>query len=426
MIFAKFFAKSNQFAYTKNLYNVTRVRVMRFLKTFFSILFICLIGLLGYYFIFLRDDIPFDQFYETEAPIEKEVKQVVFATGILKLKDLIKIGSLVKGKVKVIHVEENDFVKEGQLLVEIDTGLGDTELRIAEGAYEKALAELEYYEAAYKRKQQLFNEKFLSDADLEDARRNYLSTLADVKTLKASYEQQLLSYNNNKVFAPSSGLVVQIDVVKGEKVSSDIEGGELLSLAPDVEQIEAELEIHEKDIGQVLKGQKAAMVVDTYPNKSFETTIHHISLTSKKDGDSECVYSAKAFLNNAHLLLRSGMSVNASIDVASVDSALTVTSRAFLIKEDHLIPISKIMNVPIVALSDDEKKDVLDSDPDKNIQFVWAACDDCFQEIPVEVGISDQISFEIKSGLKGDEQLIVEVMEDDKMQEIYDQYFRKL
>lgn len=401
---------------------------MRFLKLILIIsLLVSVIGLPIYYFFFLPPIKPLEELYEIETPSKKEVKQVISATGTLKLKDRIKVGSMVTGKIKHLYVEENDFVEEGQLLAEIDTGLGDTEVREAQGAYEKALAELEYQEATFKRKQQLFQEQFLSDADLQEAKRNYLTTLADVKALKASYDKHLMSFKNHQLYAPASGIVLHLDVARGEKVSSDLEGGALLSLAPDVKQIEAELEISEKDIGQLQKGQKVQMIVDTYPNRIFESTIHNISFIAKEnESDKDCVYQAKAYIDNPHLLLRPGMSVNATIDVASVDSALTVTTRPFLIKQEHLQPLSGLLKLPIQSLSKEEKQALVKSHADGNIQFIWAMCENCLKEIPVEVGITDHLSFEVKSGLKGDEKLIVDVMEDDEMQKVYETFYRKL
>jgi HlyD family secretion protein len=399
---------------------------MRFLKLTFIILLIAVVIGSSIYYFSLPATTPIDQLYEVEVPNKKEVKQVISATGSLKLKDQVKIGSVVTGKVKALYVEESDPVQEGQLLVEIDTGLGDTEVREAQGAYDRAIAELEYQEANFKRKKQLFEEQFLSDADLEEARRNYRTTLADIKALKATYEKKLISFENNKVYAPASGIIIHIDVAKGEKVTSDIEGGTLLSLAPDVKQIEAELNISEKDIGQIQKGQKIQMVVDTYPNRIFESNIHNISFTAKRGDEKECTYQAKAYIDNPHLLLRPGMSVNATIDVAAVNEALTVTSRAFLIKQEHLQPIGEILKLPIKALDKAEKETFIKSHQDANVQFVWVVCADCFRETPVELGITDHLSFEIKSGLNGDEKLVVGVAEDDAMKKLYEQLFRKM
>jgi HlyD family secretion protein len=399
---------------------------MKFFKyTFIVLLVLGTLTLPIYYFYFLSPDSPLDRPYETEVPSKREMKQIISATGMLKLKGQVKIGSVVAGRVKQIYVEENDPVTEGQLLIEIDTGLGDTEVREAQGTYEKALAELEYEEANYQRQRQLFAEQFISDASLQEAKRNYQIALASVKTLAATYEKKVTAYQNSKVYAPASGIIIHIDAAKGEKVYADLEGGTLLSLAPDVKLIEAELEINEKDIGQIQKGQKVQMVVDTYPNKVFESTIQNISFTAKEEKEKECTYQAKSYIENPHLLLRPGMSVNATIDVADADSTLALTSKSFIIKREHLQPIVELLNYAIQPIEKKDKESLLKKHPDQHLQFVWMVCEKCFKEIPVEIGIKDNVYFQIKSGLSGDEELIVEVMEDDKMQKIYEKLYRK-
>ncbi|MFI0434540.1 MAG: efflux RND transporter periplasmic adaptor subunit [Parachlamydiaceae bacterium] len=400
---------------------------MRLIKSL-SIFFFTLLGVagLGYYFFLQPAAPPLDDLYEVESPSTTDLKQSISATGKLKIKDQVKIGSVVSGRVKAVHVKENDRVQEGQLLVEIETGLADTEVREAQGAYERAIAELEFYETALRRKQQLFDEHFISDVELEDAKRHYLTTLADTKTLKATYEKRVIAFENSKVYAPTSGVIIDLNVTKGEKVSSDLEGGLLLSFAPDIHHIEVDLEINEKHIGQIQKGQPLELVVDTYPNRVFNSTIDSVSFIAKSDDNNGCVYQAKAYLDNPHLLLRPGMNVNAIIHVASVESALTITSGTFLIKQEHLESTSKLLNLAIHPFSKQDKQALLISHPDENIQFVWAMCESCFKEIPITIGITDNRAFQVKSGLKGDEKLVVDVMEEDEMHKIYEKFYRKL
>ncbi len=398
---------------------------MKYLKYILVALIIFSLVAFPVYYFFSTPAIAFDELFETEKPKEKTIKQVISATGKLKVKDQINIGSLVTGQVKAIFVEENDKVNKGQLLMEIDTGLGDTELRAAEGAYEKALAELDFYDAQYKRKQQLHYEQFISESELEEAKKDYLTTLAEVKSLKADYDKELISCQNCKVYSPCDGIVIHIVVSKGDKVTSDIDEGKLLTLVPDIEKIEAELEISEKDIGQVSKGQPVQMIVDTYPNRTFNSVINNVSFVAVEDDDDGCIYLSKAYIDNPQLLLRPGMNVTASIDAASVKSALSVTSRAFLIREEHLKPIADLLSYDIDPLDAEEKDDLKESKEGK-IEFIWIVEKNRFKEIPVEVGITDHFCYEIKSGLNGDEECVVEVLEDDEMKKIYEKAFRKI
>jgi HlyD family secretion protein len=262
----------------------------------------------------------FDQLDKIETSSENDLNQMIATTGTLKLKRQVKVGSPINGQVRALYIGENDIVGEGQCLVEIDSGIGDTEVREAQGAYEKALAELEYQEASFTRKKQLFKEYFLPDADLQEAKRNYQTALADLKILKATYEKKSLIFENQKICAPVSGIILSIDIAKGEKVFS--EGGALLSIAPDIHTMEVELRIQEKDIRHIQKGQKVQMVVEAYPNQVFESMIHQVSWLVKTEENKPCTYRAKAYIDNPHLLLRPGMRVHATIDTTAAHSVL--------------------------------------------------------------------------------------------------------
>lgn len=287
------------------------------LKMIFSLSLIASLTALLFFLNFHHAAAPVIKQLVVETPLEK---QKISAKGSLKIRGQVKIGSMVAGRVRAIHVQENDRVMEGQLLIDIDTGLEDTEVREAEGAYERALAELEYQEANYHRQSQLFSEKFISGATLEDALRGYKTAQADAKALKASYEKKLLAYRDTKIYAPTSGIILHVDVEKGEKVTADLDGGTLLSLAPDVAHIEANIEIHEKDIGQVKIGQPVQLVVDAYPSQVFQSSIQAVSFIPIAEKESEPHYQAKAVLDNSQRLLQPGMTIRATIEAANTNA----------------------------------------------------------------------------------------------------------
>ena len=107
---------------------------MGFFKYLFFFVLAAAISGLTFYLYFYQSATPPEQLFSVETPVRKEIKQEIDASGSLKLKGQVKIGSVVPGRVQAIHVEENDVVAEGQLLVEIDTGLEDTEVREAQGS----------------------------------------------------------------------------------------------------------------------------------------------------------------------------------------------------------------------------------------------------------------------------------------------------
>jgi HlyD family secretion protein len=400
---------------------------MRWLIKIFFILLLIGSAIAGYDYLWSPEE-EMEEIFTIETPETRSIVQSISASGELDIKDRIKVGSLANGIIKAIHVQENQEVKEGKLLAEINTGRGDTDLREAQGEYEKALAELEYEKGEYNRNLQLLQEKLISDIKFQESKKAYHLAQSNVKITKAIFDRRLQECQNCLVMAPTSGIITAINVMKGEYVAADGSASSLFHLAPDVTKMEVTCMIDERDIGQIQLGQKVTLVVDTYPNKIFESTIQNISFSPNGFGDDNeqaCLYEAKAYLDNPHRLLRPGMHIHATIFVESVESALAITSRTLLIKKEHLESISELFDFEIHSLSKEEKHSLVMNQPDKNIQFVWKVFENQFIETPIEIGISDDIHFEVISGLNKTDELVLEIAENDTMQAFYDQAFKR-
>jgi len=102
------------------------------------------------------------ELFKAHKPEKRSIIQTIKATGYIEPEDLMKIGSIVQGIIYKLHVEENDIVKKGQLLVEIDDGKGDTLVRSAQAELESAQASLLYTEKHFERQKVLFEAGHIS------------------------------------------------------------------------------------------------------------------------------------------------------------------------------------------------------------------------------------------------------------------------
>ena len=125
--------------------------------------------------------------------------------------DLFPLNSHIMGYVKNVLVEENDVVKKGQPLIELD----DSDLQI----------ELEYKEAKYKkaaldfgRLKSLHRDSVISNSDLETAE-------AVTTSMRADRDGTLLKVKFTKVVAPADGVVSKQGVHSGQFVQPGRQGG---------------------------------------------------------------------------------------------------------------------------------------------------------------------------------------------------------
>ena len=105
--------------------------------------------------------------FSTMKPTKTTIRHTVHATGILRILDNVRVGSLVGGLVKEIFVEEDDQVKKGQLLATIDNGKRDTAIRAAEGSLLQAQATYDYTLALYEREKSLFEQRLRSPQEFQ-------------------------------------------------------------------------------------------------------------------------------------------------------------------------------------------------------------------------------------------------------------------
>lgn len=364
-----------------------------------------------------------DDVFEYEEPQVQDISQKIYASGRLQLAGLIKVGSQVRGTLQEVYVSENETVEKNQLLALIDNGKGDTDVREAEGQYNSLVASANFLQLEYEREKALRNEQFASESLYDQAEQAYISARDNAKAALARLERANIDYGNIQIKAPAGGIITKLGLSIGERVQTDLDASVLFEIAPDAKKMVTDLVIDERDIGQIKPGQAIRMVVDTYPNKIFRSTVTSVSFTPK-EVDKNLFYQAIAFLDNTQGLLRPGMTITATIDVASAGDALTITSRAFLLEQENIEQAADLLGYR-VELVDPALKNVLIEDETKNIKFVWIYQDNAFIERPVEVGVDDNIFFEIKSGLTKNDRVVVDVAEKDVLSEFYKRFTRR-
>ncbi len=362
--------------------------------------------------------------FKTEKPQNRNIFQIVNATGTLDIKDHQKIGSLVAGRIQEILVKENTKVEKGQLLALIDDGKGDTDVKAAEGELNRATASLDYQKKYFQRQKQLFETEQISKDFFEKVEKDYLQAIADVKTKKAQLEKSQIVFNNKKIEAPTDGIIVSIEVTIGQTITTDLDATVLFKIAKDITQMEAALDIDESDIGNVKEGQKVLFTVGTYPDRIFKGTIYEVSFSPKRKNNI-LTYKARVGVNNANMLLRPGMTVNAKINVAKGINCLSLIGLSFQINPTILKGIAKKLKYKFVPLERKNKKNMekrsVKSHP---IKFVWVVEDNSFIEEAIEISVTDDNYFEVKSGVDENDNVIIDIKEPDDMEKFYKKFFK--
>lgn len=342
--------------------------------------------------------------YTIQKPRKQEIKQYINASGRLQAKKQITVGSLVAGRIIKLNVDNNDFVKKDQILVELDDGIGDSAIKKLKAALQEAQANLDYISGVYKRQKALYKSGQISQEAFDEQEKNYKTSTAKVEQTKADLEIRQKEYNNLFIKALGSGVIISKKVDLGQMVTARLQATELFTIAKDLKKMEAEIDIDESDIGLVKIGQEAMFTVDAFPKKPFTAKVKAIHY-QYKIVDNVITYAIILDVQNPKLKLRPGMTTNVDIKVADAHNAICVPNKSLRVNKSILETIAKAKGFSCTSIPSS-------GITEKHKDTLWIMPDDhTFKQIEVKLGASDGKYTQVKKGLSESNNVIIEAFD---------------
>ena len=222
---------------------------------------------------------------------------------------MVQVAPKVAGQLKAVYVKDNQQVKTGDLVAEIDPADYIVKANEARAAYERALAaqkvakanynaaqiSIENAKADYERYKKLYETGAVSKQQLDMAQTRYQTSQAnlvnadenvmseaqnkvadaDIKVLKAKKDKAELDLSYTKIYAPQDGTVSGKRAEVGAYVQT---GSPLFAIVPNEVWVVANFK--ENQVGQMKKDMPVEIKIDAYPNKVFKGKIDSIQRAS--------------------------------------------------------------------------------------------------------------------------------------------------
>jgi len=369
---------------------------------------ICIGAVLGTWQIVHRRHVKKNGFpIKTEKPVRKDLVQYVTATGNLKAKDQISVGSLVAGRVEKFLVEDNDHVKSNQLLAVLDNGIGDTSIKNVKAQLKDAQAKLTFTQAFFKRQKALYEAGQLSKNLFEQYTQDLTVAQAKVEQLQASLEQETKTYENLFIRSPANGIVIARKVNLGQMITSALDATVLFEIAKDLENMEAWIDVDESDVGMVKEGQEANFTVDSFPKLQFNAKVNRVQYLAKII-DNVVTYAAVLDVSNPDLKLRPGMTTNVEIKTAYAPNAIAIPNKALRINVASLEAAAQKHHITVIPLQGLK----VSGKGNKARDFIWILENKkTARQIEVDLGVSDGRYTQIPDKIDTQTDIIVDVEE---------------
>ena len=374
----------------------------------------------------------------TDKAFTKNVTQLVTATGKIQPEVEVKIAPEVSGEIVLIPVKEGQIVRKGDLLLRIkpDTYQAQVEsqqaaLASARSASVQHRAELAKAELDYKRAQNLFNQRLLSEADRNAAQTNYdianaalQSSMFEIQRAEGALKQIREALSKTTIYSPADGTISTLPARVGERVVGAVQfaGTEVMRIA-NLNNMEAVVNVNENDVVNVKPGDHARISVDAYPDKMVSGVVREIASTAstKNLGTQEEVtnFEVKISIPDHSVRLRPGMSATADIETATVQNAVVVPIQSVTVRstDSKLSPEEREKQTSADASKEggDNRADVTNTAIEKRKQrelreklqrVVFVKVGDKVKMQKVETGIADNTFIEIKSGVKSGDEIV--------------------
>ena len=289
-----------------------------------------------------------------------DIMASVAATGTIAPVNSVNVSSKITGLIKEVKVNENDIVKAGQVLIQLD----DTHLR---ALVNQAKARLANSSANYYRMERLASIGAVSSQQLDAA-------LMDYNVAQAAYDDAVSQFEDTVIKAPVAGTVIGKPIPAGQTVSPGISTPMILLTIADMSRMQIEAQIDETDIGKVLLGQKVTFTVDAYPGKTFTGKVSNIS--QKANIQQNVVYYPVI------------------IDVDSPEGLLrpTMTARISVLAGER----KNVITVPLAAVKEA-----------KGQRYVVVVKGDKTENVTVTTGLSSEDRIEITGGLQDGDYILM-------------------
>lgn len=333
--------------------------------------------------------------YSTQTASVETIIVNTVATGSIVPEEEILIKPNISGVIEEVYVEAGEFVKQGDLIAKIRvipnvSSLTSSKNNIASNRNSLQTAEINFktQKSLYDRQKQLFDKGVISANDFDQINNTYLQAKQRVDQAKIDLQQSRQNYDiiktgttsglgniaQTQVRATVSGMVLDVPVKEGNQVieaNNFNEGTSIASLA-DISKMIFEGKVDESEVGKITEGLPLEITVGAIENQKFDAVLDYIAPKGVAENGAiqfEIEGSLKE-LDSSQTFIRAGLSANASIILEKADNVLAI--------KEALVQYDVKTKKPFVEVEVGDQE---------------------YERKDVELGISNGIFVEVKSGI---------------------------
>ncbi len=308
----------------------------------------------------------------------------ITANGYVVARTRASVSAKILGRLATIAVHEGSHVRNGEVIATIEGDDYHAALGVARAAEGQYAVQLAQARRDLVRAQALRAQNLSSPADLENAQMRVDALAAQLESARAQTALAAANFENTRIRAPFEGTVLRKDAEVGEIVAPSSAGGGLTRTAivtmADLATLEVEVDVSEAYIARVRNGQPGRVTLDAYPDTSFAARVRQVVPTA--DRQKATVQVKVSILDrDPRILPEMGAKVTFANEAGSGPTA--AAPRRVLVPEAAVVRGGGTASV-------------------------WIVVDGRARARTVDLGPARDSSVEVRRGLDGGEQVVVQ------------------
>ncbi|MBW8889897.1 MAG: efflux RND transporter periplasmic adaptor subunit [Fibrobacteres bacterium] len=320
----------------------------------------------------------------TDKVERQDIRDALTLSGVLEAEEEVSLKSEVSGQIKRLRVEEGDFVRKGDTLIEIDPeqllnrrvrdqlSLSRSRILNAQAQRNAALAE------------SLRAVEGISPQKIQDQQWQAQLTHIQVRQDSLALRETEIQLSKTAVIAPIAGYLISLEVKSGEVIvagTASFGGGTTLGTVADLSKRRVTVKVSELDYPHLSLGQKAFVTTEAKPGARFSGRVEYIGRMAKENKDR----NVRQF------------DVRVTLDTMDAEAQKVLPPGATVTVEFTLLDVKQVLSLPYECVHTGVGEGA----------FVWVpAGKDGKEKRSVTLGANNFNRIEISAGLReGDEVL---------------------
>ncbi|NDW10906.1 efflux RND transporter periplasmic adaptor subunit [Dysgonomonas sp. 520] len=335
-------------------------------------------------YLIIKNSMGKETLYEVVVVETSDIENTSVATGNVSPRDEILIKPQISGIITEIRKEAGDFVKTGEVIAVVKVIPDVSQLNSAESRVNLAKINLNLEKTKYDRQRELFEKGVIAKEEMDKSQADYNNTREELRTaqdnldiVKTGISKSTAQYSNTQIRATIDGMVLDVPVKVGNSViqANTFNDGTTIATIANMNDMIFIGKIDETEVDRIHVNMPMKLTIGAIENKKFDANLEYIAPKGTEESGAVLFEIKAAARIPDSVYIRAGYSANAEIVVAKASQVLTIPESSVTFSNDSAYVY--------VVKTETPKQE--------------------FEKKLINVGLSDGVKIEVKSGLnKGD------------------------